>query len=114
MSGNNLFRLGELSNCLGTIVPKEHISDGVADSDLHVYVSFADNESSTLLASAALCFIDPLLNRPTFASIILNASHFKTNKKKTHFQFFSDLNSLTHEIIHILGFSPAVMPYWMH
>jgi len=57
--------------------------------------------------------VDPILKRPTFGRIILSGHHFLGDKTRKNLQFKKDLEIVIHEIIHVLGFSPVAISYWI-
>ncbi|KRX04449.1 Insulin-like growth factor binding protein, N-terminal [Pseudocohnilembus persalinus] len=77
-------------------------SQGIADSDLHVYIVFYNDPQSPYVATAGPCFIIQG-ERPTYGVINYNMYyHQQTDFSDKKFQ--SQFGTALHELMHILGF----------
>ncbi|KAL4452845.1 hypothetical protein ABPG74_002410 [Tetrahymena malaccensis] len=82
------------------------------DSDLHLYITFSDNPQETYLAYAGWC--RSLISRgPTHGHINFNFGLLKSFNFTDSLQFQSLIQTVTHEIIHILGFSRSLITQWV-
>lgn len=61
--------------CCGHTIPDADKTDGIKNSDLHIYLNGDINEDD-INARGCLCFIHSVYKRPTFGVIRLNVSKF--------------------------------------
>jgi hypothetical protein len=106
------------STCVGYTTPAVDVSNGIANSDLHIYILYVTNSSWTAPATGKYCktadgsgnLPDPTLarGRPIFGRIIFNTAYNLDGFTLTN-RLFADLTaSALHETVHILGFDSSL------
>ncbi|EGR27298.1 leishmanolysin family protein, putative [Ichthyophthirius multifiliis] len=109
--GNNIFPKVS-KNCAFVNVPPNDQIIGIPNSDLHIYVSYA-NDNNDAIASATCCeYSNGKTVRPIFGMVQFNLSNMKTDSGDAAI-FENDLETTIHEILHILGFSVYAMQFWI-
>ncbi|EGR27277.1 leishmanolysin family protein, putative [Ichthyophthirius multifiliis] len=111
-SGNNKFPSGWSTTCINVAVPSADQTIGIPNSDLHLYITYQNNPTSTVLASASFCAIDSIFQRPNFGRIQFNIGQMPATSM-TLFRFKSRIETTVHETLHVLGFSGFAMQYWI-
>ncbi|KAL4438377.1 hypothetical protein ABPG74_009416 [Tetrahymena malaccensis] len=94
--------------CYDVEVSEEIKTDGIDNSDLHIFVTFM-NEKSDTLANAISCQFDPY---PNVGRVKFNIGTMKIDEDNTQ-SFQDNFSTSLHEIIHILGFSGSNVQYWI-
>ncbi len=73
---------------------------------MHIYVTYSYEPSSTYLAFASACVINPSSkNRPVFGMINFNAGYLTSLNFQSNLLFENAFEITIHEITHVLGFS---------
>ena len=87
-------------------VPEEHRTVGV-EADLVIYLTSSNLTNLSYVAKSGACErqVDGL-NNVVAGTVVINAAKFNEGG------FAAQLNVLTHEITHILGFSTSSFNYW--
>ena len=97
--------LAGYNTCNGIAIPSSHISPGLQDTDLVIYVT-----NNTLLtdymAYASACAFDATSNNVIAGSIVINSENINNTS------FETQLSVMIHETTHILGFSYGLFTYW--
>ncbi|EGR27371.1 leishmanolysin family protein, putative [Ichthyophthirius multifiliis] len=109
---NNIFPKNFLKKCYEVDIPDKDQKDGIANSDLHLYIVYY-KEKNGELADAVFCAVaDQGITRPTFGRVNFNIQKMDIieGDMKT---FQNDLETTIHEIMHIIGFSTHIMQYWI-
>lgn len=88
--------------CQTASIPQEHLTNGVPDADLVLYVTFLNEPKDTYLAWATSCLTgDGSTNyRPMAGQINFNSARLKTELKDQEKQ----MDTTIHEITHVLAF----------
>ncbi|EAR86017.1 leishmanolysin family protein (macronuclear) [Tetrahymena thermophila SB210] len=94
--------------CYDVKVSQEIRTDGIYDSDLHIFVTYTNQEGTTL-ADAISCQLDPY---PNVGRVKFNIGTMIINEDDTQ-SFQDNFTTSLHEIIHILGFSGSNIQYWI-
>jgi leishmanolysin-like peptidase len=101
-------------------VPEQYVTTGVFNTDVLIFVLSDDvgqsDCTSGTLAYATHCQLDQN-DRPVFGYIQMCAVHFHPlvsarGDKKTESDLDEDFHTALHEIIHILGFSEGLFPFF--
>ncbi|KAL4471907.1 hypothetical protein ABPG73_001157 [Tetrahymena malaccensis] len=114
-SKNNVFDPNQTNNgdCIGVLPSQNDQTLGIADSDLHLYFSFSDDSTSSTIADAGYCNLQSTYTyiRPNFGRVEFNIANiqYKPGDLKS---YQSHLNTVLHEIIHILGFIFQSFDQW--
>lgn len=106
------------TTCVDYTTPSVDVSNGIANSDLHIYVLYVTNGSWSAPATGKYCLTangsgalpDPTLarGRPIFGRIKFNTAYNLDGYTLTN-RLFADLAaSALHETVHILGFDSAL------
>ncbi|EGR26904.1 leishmanolysin family protein, putative [Ichthyophthirius multifiliis] len=115
IQGNNLFpknsKLWSL-DCQGVRIPLSALSQGIPQSDLHIYVITKNAPQDGDIANAMTCAHNEQLLRPSFGRIQFNLSQM--SQQDDHESFENDLEVTIHELLHILGFSGFQMQFWIN
>ncbi|EGR33972.1 leishmanolysin family protein, putative, partial [Ichthyophthirius multifiliis] len=97
--------------CGGVEVPQNDRVIG-KKSDLHIYVQFKNESTLTYIANAGWCqFLNGL--GPTHGEVNFNISSLKFTNWDNHSEFKDLLQTVIHEITHILGFTYSDIPKWI-
>ncbi|EGR33551.1 leishmanolysin family protein, putative [Ichthyophthirius multifiliis] len=115
IQGNNYFPSNSkiwYLDCSGVQIPTSAVSQGIPNSDLHIYIIAQNTPQSRHLASAQICGYNDQYMRPSFGRILFNLA--KVGQQQSHEQFQSDLETTIHEILHILGFNGFQMQFWIN
>ncbi|EGR27549.1 leishmanolysin family protein, putative [Ichthyophthirius multifiliis] len=100
-----------MNQCAGVIIDEQDESRkyGTPNSDLHIIV-VASDQSNSFYASATVC---QMLPRPSHGKIDLNKQNFNgINFNEGKFNRYTQL--IIHEVIHLLGFSDNIYPYFIN
>ncbi|KAL4438374.1 hypothetical protein ABPG74_009413 [Tetrahymena malaccensis] len=95
--------------CYDVKVTEQIKTVGIDNSDLHIYVTYANQPNTTYLANAIWCQLDP---NPNVGRVKFNIGTMDMDESST--QSFQDNFSVSlHEILHVLGFSGSSVQYWI-
>ena len=96
------------TNCLSSVViPDEHKTVGVPNADLIIYITSNNLTTVSYVAQAGVCERQSGgLNNVLAGTVIINIPNFASSS------FSSHLNTLTHEISHILAYSSTSFNYF--
>eukprot|EP00899_Mesostigma_viride_P024298 jgi/Mesvir1/5052/Mv02253-RA.1 len=88
---------------------------GVVDADLVIVITAVKSSlctsSSALLALAQHCTQDPDTDRPTSGGVNFCPDNINTNYDDD-ITWLQQLNTAVHELVHVLGFSSSLFPYY--
>jgi len=87
----------------GFSISTSYITNGVANTDLAIFVKYGANTIANAIASAAACMYDQN-GRPTFGLITIYSAFFDDKYSAI------GLDVVLHELIHVLGFSSSLIP----
>lgn len=100
------------STCGSFTVPSADKTTGIANSDLHIYITITNEPSSNYLAYASACRLSSTLNRPVFGYVNFNVAYLADEYLASNFYFKNSLLVTLHEVTHVLGFSSGLYSYW--
>ncbi|EAR86150.2 leishmanolysin family protein (macronuclear) [Tetrahymena thermophila SB210] len=81
---------------------------GIYNSDMHLLVTYFNDNTSSQLASAGFCELDP---NPIIARVRFNIGTMSMSEDNTTFQ--ENVSVALHELTHALGFSGGAVQYWI-
>jgi proprotein convertase subtilisin/kexin type 5 len=106
------------TTCVDYTSPSVDVSSGIANSDLHLYVLYQSNSSSTSVATGKYCQVtsgggslpDATLarGRPTFGRIRFNTAPTLDGATLTNRLFADTASYALHEVFHIMGFDSSL------
>ncbi|EGR28964.1 leishmanolysin family protein, putative [Ichthyophthirius multifiliis] len=97
--------------CLGVRIPTSAVTIGIPNSDLNIYVIAKNAPQDKDIANACVCAHNEQHLRPSFGRIQINFGVF--GLKDDNESFENDLETIVHEILHVLGFSGFQMQLWI-
>ncbi|EAR96681.1 leishmanolysin family protein (macronuclear) [Tetrahymena thermophila SB210] len=114
-TSNNIFDPKQSidGTCITVKPLKKDRTDGVSDSDLHLYFIYTSDPDAGFLANAGFCNLQQgeTYLRPNFGRVLFNIANMKNFGTNLE-QFQNDVMITLHEIIHVLGFSYGAMQSW--
>ncbi|KAL4478585.1 hypothetical protein ABPG74_006820 [Tetrahymena malaccensis] len=81
---------------------------GIPNSDMHLLVTYFNDTTSSQLASAGFCELNP---GPIIGRVRFNIGTLKMNADNSLFQ--DNFSVALHELTHALGFSGGAIQYWI-
>ncbi|EAR86012.1 leishmanolysin family protein (macronuclear) [Tetrahymena thermophila SB210] len=95
--------------CYDVKVSEEIKTVGIDNSDIHIFVTYANQPNTTYLANAIWCQLDP---NPNVGRVKFNIGTMDIDESSTQ-SFQDNFSTSLHEILHILGFSGSSVSYWI-
>ncbi|KAL4438376.1 hypothetical protein ABPG74_009415 [Tetrahymena malaccensis] len=95
--------------CYDVKVSEQIKTVGIEDSDLHIFVTYANHTDQSYLANAIWCQLDP---QPNVGRVKFNIGIMDIDESSTQ-SFQDNFSTSLHEILHILGFAGGAMHYWI-
>jgi leishmanolysin len=86
-------------------------TNGFANSDLHLYVTFVNNPSSSYLAYASPCSLNNNY-RPNTGKVVFNSAYLASSYS-TAAAFNGLFKIVSHEMTHVMGFSQSLYSYFL-
>jgi leishmanolysin len=99
----------DANSCYQTTVPTMIRTVGV-NADLILFVT-ANPSQDAFLAWAVACFVSKDTNRPVAGQININPNYMKATDPR---KFQSQLATVMHEMVHILGFSQSLFSFYIN
>ena len=94
--------------CYQAQVPPLFMTTGVNQTDLLIFVTTSFSNTNFLVWGVT-CLLDSKTNRPIAAQLNFNEKYINT----TIYAWDQQISSTLHELIHILGFSQSLFPYFV-
>lgn len=85
----------------------------MADSDLHIYIMWANDSGQGFLASAGACMQKDFTGRPIFGRVKYNFGQMTSVDVNSNMDFENMLETTLHELVHVLGFSNFLYYTWV-
>ena len=97
------------TTCYNAQIPQTILLQGISSADLTIFVTSSWNLTN-YIASGVSCLLDSMTNRPIAGQLNFNENFLSTNA-----QTWDQQLALTmHEMVHILGFSQSLYPYFIN